>query len=188
MDLSLVPHPMTPCRALRAVDATINRRDGGLDVRFCAEGDLERIVWPAPAGRRRVDGLWQHTCFEAFLASGDDRSYCEFNFSPSGEWASYAFTDYRDGMRKAREFAAPVLHQERAQDTYKLSVNQELGIPGLLKEESVWRVAVSAVIEETGGEKSYWALIHPSEKPDFHHKGGFICLLDPPSIQGAHGS
>ncbi len=37
-----------------------------------------------------------------------------------------------------------------------------------------WRLALSAVIEEVRGRLSYWALTHPTEKPDFHHEAGFL--------------
>ena len=32
-----------------------------------------------------------------------------------------------------------------------------------------WLAAITAVIEEADGTKSYWALRHPAGKPDFHH-------------------
>jgi hypothetical protein len=35
------------------------------------------------------------------------------------------------------------------------------------------------VIEETNGNKSYWALAHPAGKPDFHHADGFAYELSP---------
>ncbi len=40
--------------------------------------------------------------------------------------------------------------------------------------DSDWRLALSAVIEEVRGRLSYWALTHPSQKPDFHHEAGFL--------------
>ena len=43
------------------------------------------------------------------------------------------------------------------------------------------RVAISAVIEEADGTKSYWALAHPPGKPDFHHADGFALQLPPPT-------
>jgi hypothetical protein len=48
-----------------------------------------------------------------------------------------------------------------------------------LPRDASWRLALSAVIEETNGNKSYWALAHPSGKPDFHHKDGFAYELTP---------
>jgi hypothetical protein len=32
-----------------------------------------------------------------------------------------------------------------------------------------WRLGLAAITEDTRGGKSYWALAHPSGKPDFHH-------------------
>lgn len=40
-----------------------------------------------------------------------------------------------------------------------------------------WEIAISAVIEEADGAKSYWALVHPSDKPDFHHPDSFVLEL-----------
>jgi hypothetical protein len=42
-----------------------------------------------------------------------------------------------------------------------------------LSRQSPWRVGLSAVIEDTSGRKSYWALAHPPGKPDFHHEDCF---------------
>ena len=36
-----------------------------------------------------------------------------------------------------------------------------------------WK-ALCAVIEEQGGQKSYWAARHAGEKPDFHNPACFI--------------
>ena len=40
-----------------------------------------------------------------------------------------------------------------------------------------WQLALTAVIEETNGVKSYWALKHPPGKPDFHAAVGFVLEL-----------
>jgi hypothetical protein len=39
------------------------------------------------------------------------------------------------------------------------------------------RLGLSAVIEATDGTISYWALAHPSDKPDFHHPDSFVLEL-----------
>jgi hypothetical protein len=54
------------------------------------------------------------------------------------------------------------------------------GIPEL-PADAIWHVGLSAVIEETNGRKSYWALCHPPGKPDFHHPDCFALELPPPS-------
>jgi len=40
------------------------------------------------------------------------------------------------------------------------------------------RLALSAVVEETDGRLSYWAIAHPGERPDFHHRDGFVLPLE----------
>jgi hypothetical protein len=37
----------------------------------------------------------------------------------------------------------------------------------------MWRLGLSAIIEEASGQRSYWALAHPPGKPDFHHPDSF---------------
>ena len=41
-------------------------------------------------------------------------------------------------------------------------------------------IGLSAVIEEEGGRKSYWALAHPPGPPDFHHPDCFTLELAAP--------
>jgi hypothetical protein len=36
------------------------------------------------------------------------------------------------------------------------------------------RAGAAAVIEEMDGQMTYWALAHPAERPDFHHRLGFV--------------
>lgn len=45
-----------------------------------------------------ADGLWRHTCCEAFLAERGRPGYHEFSFAPSTEGAVYRFAAYRAGM------------------------------------------------------------------------------------------
>jgi len=40
-----------------------------------------------------------------------------------------------------------------------------------------WDASLSAVLEEQDGTKSYWALAHPAEKPDFHAPDCFVARL-----------
>jgi hypothetical protein len=39
------------------------------------------------------------------------------------------------------------------------------------------RLAITAVIEDSQGALSYWALAHPASRPDFHHHNGFVLEL-----------
>jgi hypothetical protein len=65
-------------------------------------------------------------------------------------------------------------------DAQSFSLQAALALDHLsLPRESSWRLGLSAVIEETNGNKTYWALVHPPGKPDFHHKDAFAYELSP---------
>ena len=141
-------------------------------------GDLGALRLPAPALPLRVDGLWKHSCFEAFIGCGGSGEYCEFNFSPSGAWAAYQFSGYREGMAPLLQAAAPHIVQQLAGETFELAVLLDLsGLPRTLADNRL-RLGLAAVIEDDAQVLSYWALKHPAEKPDFHHAEGFVVALD----------
>lgn len=140
-----------------------------LTYRVDCSADL--LTLPVAAASQRTDGLWQHTCFEAFIVR-EQGGYAEFNFSPSGQWAAYDFDGYRSGMRN-RETLAPVIECKRDPAGTALSAKIDLvGLSGAL--------ALTAVIEEANGTKSYWSLAHAEGKPDFHHPACFAAKLPAP--------
>ena len=52
-----------------------------------------------------------------------------------------------------------------------------LGASIAVPADSNWELGLSAVLEEKDGTKSYWALAHPAEKPDFHAPDCFVAKL-----------
>src|SRR4051794_6728025 len=91
--LPLIRQPHTPDPIVGAIDVQVVRRpDGHLALGYRLCGDIARLVVPAPALPEPADGLWKHTCFEVFVTVIGDATYREFNFSPSGQWAAYAFS------------------------------------------------------------------------------------------------
>ena len=82
---------------MRGVEARIVRTRSSLALEYAIEGRIEELRVPAPKPPRFAERLWQHTCCEVFVARTGSSGYLEFNFSPSGEWAGYAFERYRNG-------------------------------------------------------------------------------------------
>jgi hypothetical protein len=158
---------------IEAVSADCRRlAPGRLLFRWQVDGDLGWLVVPAPATRRREDGLWRHICFEAFIApDAAAPGYLEINASPSLAWASYAFTDYRAGQRDALDAPLDALRVHR--DASRLLLEAELAWdPGPAP-----RVGLAAVLEDLDGSLSYWALAHAPGRPDFHRRESFVLQL-----------
>ncbi|HEX2225792.1 MAG TPA: DOMON-like domain-containing protein [Candidatus Binatia bacterium] len=167
-------HPNTPASPVGWIKAFPRIERRLLALTYVVKGDIERLRAPTAKSPRRVPGLWRHTCFEAFIAVKGSRSYYEFNFSPSGEWAAYSFRSYREGSPLENERLQPGITVRRDASTLELSADIHLDhLPAAGKGASLW-LGLSAVIEDTEGRLSYWALTHPPGKPDFHYPDSFI--------------
>ena len=137
--------------------------------RFRAIGDIARLTIPAPAPPVRTQGLWQSTCFELFVG-GEGDSYFEFNFSPSGAWAAYAFDRHREGMSDAEaKVEVQILRSDKV-----LSLIAEIETELL----NPVRVGLTAVILESDGATRYWAPAFPPGEPDFHSTAVRSLILD----------
>jgi len=173
----LLHHPSTPCPAVAGLHVRVSAlTGGGVALTYTVVGRPGALSIPEPARPERVDGLWRHTCFEAFVMADGGPAYRELNFSPSGEWAAYAFRQYREGG-SLEPMPAPVIEARVGKRALTLDVT----LPRLaLPEPGPLRLGLSAVIEDAEGHISYWALHHPPGKPDFHHEGAFALELPRP--------
>jgi hypothetical protein len=162
---ALIPHPLSPAGAVTRLEVEVARAGDELALRYILTGEMSRLAIPAPATPARVDGLWNHTCFEAFVASDGD-GYREFNFAPSTEWAAYRFEGYRQGMAPLEGIEPPRIRTVVTADRLETQIALTLPASGRA------RLGLTAVIEEVGGRTSWWALRHPAQEPDFHHAGG----------------
>lgn len=176
MRRALTPHPDSIGRAATGIEVDVVRTGpAGLTLTYVVSGRIADLNLPPAAPSARADELWRHTCFEAFVRPGADEAYCEFNFAPSTQWAAYRFERYRDGMSAPAEIAAPRIAVQADPDT--LIVRAPLELHRLHLSGGPWRLGLAAVIEETNGLVSYWALAHPPGKPDFHHSDCFALEL-----------
>lgn len=175
----LLCHPATPCAALTGVSAGARwLPDGRLCFQYVIEGRIASVKWPASAQSDRADELWRHTCCEAFVAGPEAGAYTEFNFSPSGAWAAYRFTSYREGMRPVAVVADPVIDVRTTAD--RVEVDAVIGSRSVPLGDGL-HLGLTVVVEELSGVLSYWALAHPLSRPDFHHADGFRFALAAPA-------
>ena len=150
---------------------------GRLRLRYSLTGDLSRLRVPPPAPPERADELWRRTCFEAFLGTGEG-GYHEFNFAPSGRWAAYRLDGYRAELAPAAMVEAPVVQTRTSPHTFEMEV--DLVLPAAEPGDTA-RLGLSAILEDDGGRRSYWAIRHPPGKPDFHHPDSFALELPAPA-------
>ena len=174
--VALIAHDTTPCPVLQDLQVHIALASSDvLSLRFSLQGEMSHIRVAAagtvPPGR--TDGLWKHTCFEAFIrpdASYD--GYYELNFSAAKQWAAYRFTSYREGMVPLELPGDPEISGTQTPHSLELNVAVKLA-----SEFRGSKLALSAVVEDESGRLCYWSARHPQGKPDFHHPDGYIIEL-----------
>jgi len=177
MQLNLVPHPATlPANPPFKVWANVEHASSlgavaSTNIWFGVGAPPDRFVIAEPKEPDRADGLWQTTCFEAFLRAEDEEAYREWNFAPSGQWAVYDFSGYRADMSNAELTSPPYIRMEDNLTWWALGAT--IGVDAA----PTWALGLSAILEERGGTKSYWSLAHSSDKPDFHAADCFAARL-----------
>ncbi|MGH8298049.1 MAG: DOMON-like domain-containing protein [Steroidobacteraceae bacterium] len=179
--LPLSAHPHTPGEGVRRVAACAKLiSPDSLRLQYVLEADARHVRIPPPVvDGGRADGLWAHTCFEAFVGLDESPQYLELNFSPSGQWAAYRFESYRHGMVPAVMDAAPRLALRSSGNELELQAEVQarallsMGPGATASRDGRLRIALATVVEDRQGRLSYWALRHPPGRPDFHHPHTF---------------
>ena len=170
--LSLPPHPTSPLIPV-LLTATARLEPRELVLHYRLRGDTAAVRWPPAEGGGAADGLWQHTCFEAFIGTAGQTAYHEFNFSPSGRWAHYAFSRERERATDPTHAAPPLIDLQRTAEGVDLvAVLDRHALP-----PAPWAIGLCAVIEGLQGQLAHRALHHPRDKPDFHHRAGWTLHL-----------
>jgi hypothetical protein len=166
---------------LRSIEADVSRSDeGDLVFSYQLRGDMICLLIPTAQIQTHNAALWEHTCFEAFIAIKGSSAYQEFNFSPSGQSATYTFSDYRQPDNHCLLSRMPQISTKLSVGRLDLVavVSKEILLPGMAVTNL--QIGLSAVIESTDipdGNHSYWALLHPAARPDFHHRASFVLEL-----------
>jgi hypothetical protein len=176
--IELVCHPsVVPVDPLHVHVSFVRSSDNVLNLSYSLDGSLARLRVPEPRTPQRADGLSQHTCFEAFVSLDGGAAYYEYNFAPSRAWSIYRFSAYRDGMAAVTPARAPEISVRHSAHRLQLDATAALGEIFELSPAGRVRLALAAVVEGADGMLSYWALRHPTGKPDFHHADNFAMTL-----------
>lgn len=166
-------HPSTPCHLVQTVEVTVVTGAGAnLQLEYRIAGDIAQLAVPVPDAPLPADRLWEHTCCEIFAARVDESAYHEWNFSPTGQHAHFCFDGYRERAASGPTCPATV---SAVHDAKALALTAALELPASLNR--TFALALTTVIRDARGNRSYWALHHPGERPDFHARAGFTVAV-----------
>ncbi len=155
------------------ISGQINRYKNNLTIKYTLAGKITEILISEPKNKpNRQHNLWQTTCFEFFLAIKDSLQYWEFNLSPNGDWNIYRFDNYRQGMKEETAFRSLPFLVRKDLNSFNLYLEFELA--KIVNKEQEIEVAIATVIKTKDSEITYWALNHPSQEADFHHRDSFL--------------
>lgn len=183
--VGLRPHPTSPDAAEpgsgpvgRLLATMFAPPEGGAVFEFRLEdSSLGKLAIPAAQPPGPADGLWQHTCFEVFLGVPGEPQYREYNFSPSGQWAVYAFRAWRERIEDFVPAATPTVTCMQADGTLVLEAHVPAELLPTVPAGSDLQVNLAAVIERKDGQFEYWTLRHVAAQPDFHARETFVLTL-----------
>ena len=178
MPEALFCHRDFPTDTVSRIEVTVDLLSAGKFLfQYKLVGAIDQLVLPEPLLPERSDELWQQTCFEAFVGAPDDPAYLELNFSPSGQWAAYAFSSNREGMSDLELVDAPHIESSISAGSFELVA--EIDLSGLsVLDTAVLELALTAVVAEKNGRKSFWALSHASANTDFHNRDSFLHKIE----------
>jgi hypothetical protein len=155
---------------------TIAKSNHEIIAEFILQGDTRSIQWPATAEHTGPGtDLWKHTCFELFLSEPNHREYWEYNFSPTGQWAIYAFQDYRQPATLSATYTPMIEPPHYSDRKFTLQVRFTPEPPLI---NTPLNIGIATIIESLDGQFDYYALRHCGNKPDFHLPESFILQLD----------
>jgi hypothetical protein len=151
-------------------------KGGNLELHYYlnySDGDL-MLPTSAESGPLRCDGLWEHTCFEAFVGKTDERGYWEINLSPSGDWNFYKLSGYRDNLQADTTVEKLAVTLQKNESGLELSCTVPLG--ELIELDTALEVSLTAVLEHPTRGCSFWAWKHSGKDADFHLRDSFTTL------------
>lgn len=174
--LALQCHPAHPSRRVKGIGACASiDGTGNLSISYIVGSAAQHIEVGERKPPERLDNLWQTTCLEVFVRIRQTPAYLEYNLAPSGDWACYGFTGYRTGMTSP-DSGIPQVHSMADGEQY--CVDAVVPLPSQYYGQPL-ELAICAIIEETQGAKSYWALRHGEGPADFHDPDCFLHQLVP---------
>lgn len=145
---------------------------GVLRLRFVLHSPAQGLKLPPASGTpARRNGLWQNTCFEAFIARAGDEAYWELNLAPNGDWNVYALSGYRENLQECNGIRS--LPYQLHRSNRRLELACELDLNRWFTSDQELELSLTAVLEHPEHGCSYWAWQHKGDQADFHLRPSF---------------
>lgn len=122
---------------------------------------------PSSQPQRRNE-LWKSTCFEAFIQPKGAKTYWEINLSPEGHWNVYSFDDYRTPSPPKEASKWKLVEFQLKNSSLLGRFRADFGTA------KKFQAGLCCIIDMPKGEKTYWAIQHSKDKPDYHNNKNFI--------------
>ena len=169
-NFSLIPFAVEDSPEIELI-GNIERQENLLAISYKLDGISEVKLPQIITQPTRQFNLWEHTCFEFFLGLKGSSQYWEFNLSPTGHWNVFRFPNYRHDITEEMSFNSLPFHSARQNNS--LELNLEIDLSLIVSAQQDLEVGITAVVEATKAQLSYWALIHPGTEADFHRRDSF---------------
>ena len=150
--------------------------EGNLELCYSLKYNKDDLVLPtSSAGSiQRRNGLWEHTCFEAFVSQPDQKGYWEINLSPNGDWNFYRLSGYRENLQPEGAIENLPIRVQFTDSGLELSCTVPL--KSLVDLTKPLEISLTAVLEHPVEGCSFWAWNHCGEEADFHLRNSFTIL------------
>lgn len=163
------------------ISGAFESNESGVRLEFSLSGPLDKLVISSTSEPpQKIAGLWEFTCFEAFMSAPKSLRYIEWNFSPSHDFDLLFFESYRK-LVETKLSSIPKISVSKTR--HKLDLRAEFEFEHLarfLENPSSLEMGICAVLEHRDQSKSYWALAHSGVKPDFHLRSDFRATMQTP--------
>jgi hypothetical protein len=172
--VQLVPFPDGAIVPSVQITGTATREGNYLSLTYQIEGEVNAILWPElVASPQRIQGLWEQTCLECFIAVPQSPNYWELNLSSNQNWNLFALDGYRSGLQESPTFSKFPFDCYSAFDQVTLTARFNLSL--LIAPTDAIELSMTAVIQSISDQRcSYWAIAHAGQEPDFHQRDSFV--------------
>ncbi len=142
--------------------------------RYSLSGELDQLETPKEHSNQRVIGLWEKTCFEAFILNKESNHYLEFNFSTNGDWNVFRFEKYRGELKEEFFVSSPAI--TFSNETLEV-IFEKSALPDEFLIKDVCKLQLTAILKTKNNKKFHFAPAHPLDGPDFHQFLGFEFMI-----------